>query len=77
MTEYREMYDQLMSDLRSKGFGGYVDSLNDYKSTTPIQPWINPEKTKTVNTTLSSEKKNGGPAAGIGGPFLPIAKVVS
>jgi hypothetical protein len=79
MTGYKQMYDEWVAVMQAKGCGGIIELVNDYKNNSINQNHgtHSDTKTKSVNTTLSSEKKNERPAAGIGGPFLPIAKVVS
>jgi hypothetical protein len=69
MSQLRIIYDEIMADLRAKGFGGYVDSINDYKNnTTSIRTMEQPPKVDIP----TSKTKNERPAVGIGGPSSPI-----
>lgn len=73
------MYEEFKADLKAKGFGGLVKTLedHDYKNgyTDQHHETTSIGKTKTVNTTSNTESKNERPAVGTGGPSSPIEVV--
>ena len=70
MVGIRTIYDEIMADLRSKGFGGYVDQLHDYKNDCLTNTAI---KTPTYPTPKT---KNDEDAAAIPpGGVLPPSEV--
>jgi hypothetical protein len=62
MSIMRTMYDELMTDLVQRGFGGYVASLHDYKKGKSIKaPTYTDSKTKNKNESpASSLLRDGG-----------------
>jgi hypothetical protein len=78
MTDFKQMHDETMEYLRSRGFTGLVDSICDYKNglVKPLEPMTTPtQKTKSVNTTSKNENKNERPHVGTVGPSSPIEVV--
>jgi hypothetical protein len=63
MSMIGRLHDEIMTDLKSKGFGGYVESLNNYKTSPTMS------ETRIVKTP-NPNRKNEMPATGPGGHSL-------
>lgn len=77
MTVFDQMYNELMADLRAKGFGGIVDQINnhDYKNDCQHNAQKRRPQVKAKNTT-SNKNKNERPADIHGGLSL-LNEVIS
>jgi hypothetical protein len=58
MVGFREIYDETIADLRSKGFGGYCDRLHDYKNSYRVASINKPTTTPTKNDSTKTIVKN-------------------